>query len=150
MDFFEAIRTVFTKYATFAGRARRAEYWWWMLFTLLGGISFAILDIAMFDTGLENFSPLNTIFSLLTFIPTIAVTARRLHDINRTGWWQIFPIALFAVFIPMTLIGAEILAVAAVLAAAVAMLAICVFMFLRGTNGTNDYGPDPIMEYRVA
>jgi len=78
MNFTESISTCFSKYADFNGRAERAEFWWWVLFVFLVNVI----------TGM--ISPLvSTLFSLATFLPCIAVTARRLHDINRSGWWQL-------------------------------------------------------------
>src|SRR5690348_15748143 len=97
MDFFTAIRTVFAKYATFSGRAPRAEYWFFILFTLVAGLVASMLDVfsglignmaaaldwVLFPTQL--FSPLNLFFFLVTIVPSIACTTRRLHDVNRSG-----------------------------------------------------------------
>lgn len=78
MTFTESISTCFSKYADFNGRAQRSEFWWWVLFVFLVNVI----------TGM--ISPLvSSLFSLATFLPCIAVTARRLHDINRSGWWQL-------------------------------------------------------------
>ena len=78
MTFGESISTCFTKYADFNGRASRPEFWWWVLFVILANAA----------TGM--ISPLlSSLFSLATLLPCIAVTARRLHDINRSGWWQL-------------------------------------------------------------
>ena len=78
MTFVESISTCFAKYADFNGRAQRPEFWWWVLFVFLVNVI----------TGM--ISPLvSTVFSLATLLPSLAVTARRLHDINRSGWWQL-------------------------------------------------------------
>ena len=78
MTFVESISTCFAKYADFNGRAQRPEFWWWVLFVFLVNVI----------TGM--ISPLvSTVFSLATLLPCLAVTARRLHDINRSGWWQL-------------------------------------------------------------
>ena len=71
MSFGAAIASFFSKYATFSGRATRAEFWWFFLFTFLGGL----IPIV----GL--------IFALAVLIPSIAVAVRRLHDTDRSGWW---------------------------------------------------------------
>nr|WP_244598285.1 DUF805 domain-containing protein [Pseudohoeflea suaedae] len=78
------MRTVFRKYATFSGRARRPEYWWFVLFTFVTSLVFSVLDAMLFGMDVE---PLSTIFSLAILIPSLAVGARRLHDVGRTGWW---------------------------------------------------------------
>jgi uncharacterized membrane protein YhaH (DUF805 family) len=78
MTFIESITTCFQKYAEFAGRATRSEFWWWALFVFL---------LSMFVQMLSH--KLGTIVSLITFLPSIAVTTRRLHDIGRSGWWQV-------------------------------------------------------------
>ena len=78
MNFQEAIRICFSKYADFNGRATRPEYWWFVLFVVLVGV------------GLSLISPmLSGIFSLGTLLPSVAAAARRLHDTNRSGWWQL-------------------------------------------------------------
>ena len=71
MGFFGAIKSVLGNYANFSGRARRSEYWWWVVFTLLW----------------SWIPPLNLLLLLVFFIPALAVCVRRLHDTGRTGWW---------------------------------------------------------------
>ena len=78
MDFKEAVRTCFNNYANFNGRAGRAEFWWWALFCLLGSLILGVVS-----------HKLSAIFSLATFVPYIAVAARRLHDTDRSGWLQL-------------------------------------------------------------
>jgi uncharacterized membrane protein YhaH (DUF805 family) len=118
MGFGEAIRTCFSKYVTFGGRARRPEYWYWVLFGVLVGIVTGILDVVVFGTSSGVFS---TLSSLALLLPGLAVTVRRLHDIDRSGWW------IFILLLPI--IGAIIL---------------FVFMCLRGTAGSNRFGPDSV------
>lgn len=71
MGFIAAIKSVLSQYAGFSGRARRSEYWWWVLFTLL----WSWIPI------------LNLILCLIFFLPSLAVAIRRLHDTGRSGWW---------------------------------------------------------------
>tara|TARA_R110002096_G_scaffold8802_5_gene35816 strand:+ start:2113 stop:2460 length:348 start_codon:yes stop_codon:yes gene_type:complete len=87
MDFMTSVRTVFAKYADFNGRAIRSEYWWFVLFTMIVGIILSIIDVIVFS--LESFGPLSSIFQLAVLIPSLAVAARRLHDIDKSGWWQL-------------------------------------------------------------
>lgn len=78
MTFVDSIRTCFKKYADFNGCAPVSEFWWWVLFTIITGM---VLDIFSYKLSLA--------FSLLTFLPGIAVGARRLHDTDRSGWLQL-------------------------------------------------------------
>lgn len=90
MDFKTSVKHVFNNYFTFSGRASRSEFWWWVLFTFLINI---VLNIV-------NSEPLAILTVLALLIPNIAVTARRLHDIDKSGWWQlIMLIPIVGVFI---------------------------------------------------
>ena len=73
MTFKTAIRTCFGKYATFKGRATRPEYWYFVLFIVLGGIATSIIDGALFGAAAKNGGdgPVSTLFSLGTFIPLV-------------------------------------------------------------------------------
>ena len=79
----KAVVQGFRNYADFGGRATRAEFWWWLLFLVIGSAVFTGID-SLIGWG----SLLNTLFGLAILLPTLAVTARRLHDIGKTGWWQ--------------------------------------------------------------
>ena len=90
MDIQSSIKTCFNKYATFSGRASRSEYWFFILFGILGGIVTLIIDVMILDYSIESeYTPINLIFSLILIIPSIAVACRRLHDVNKSGWWQL-------------------------------------------------------------
>lgn len=96
MDFQTAVRTCFNKYATFNGRAHRPELWWFVLFNLLASAVLAVVDSIL---GFEFF---NSIYSLAVLLPSLAVGARRLHDIGRSGWWLLLgliPVIGFLVLI---------------------------------------------------
>ena len=112
---------VLKDYAVFSGRAQRAEYWFFVLFNVIASIILMFVDkiIGTFnpETGVGL---LSTIYSLGVLIPSIAVGARRLHDIGRTGWW------LLLGFIPI--LGAIVL---------------LIFFILDSQPGTNVYGPNP-------
>ena len=81
MTFTEAIEAGFRNYVDFSGRASRSEFWYWNLFLLLAQLVLAIVDYA---TGI---GVLTALFALATLIPNIAVQVRRLHDIDRSGWF---------------------------------------------------------------
>ena len=96
MTFGEAISSGFRRYTDFGGRSGRSEYWFWYLFTTLGSFGFIVLDLVIKTGG-----GLVAVFALVAVIPSLAVAVRRLHDIDRSGWW------LLIGFIP--LIGSIIL-----------------------------------------
>jgi uncharacterized membrane protein YhaH (DUF805 family) len=118
MNFQEAIASGFHNYATFAGRAARSEYWFWTFFAILVGAGAAILDAAFFP-GLTA-RPVHSLASLALFLPGLAVSIRRLHDLDRTGWWLL---------IILTGIG---------------IILLLIWFCLRGTPGPNRYGQDPL------
>lgn len=118
IGFPDAVRRGFHRYATFSGRAQRSEYWWFVLFGFAGNVVAGILDQAIGAGGLQ---PLSTLFSLGILLPSLAVTVRRLHDIDRTGWWW------WIILIPL-----------------LGFIVLLVFHSLRGSEGSNRYGPDPL------
>jgi len=90
MSFVEAVETCFKKYSDFSGRASRSEYWWFFLFNILIGVVASIANQFLFGT--PQF-PISTLVTLGLMLPGLAVGARRLHDINKSGWWQLLLIA---------------------------------------------------------
>ena len=80
MNFQTAIRSGFQNYANFKGRASRAEYWWWALFTVILSILLSSINSSLGDLG-----------SLVTLLPSIAVAIRRVHDVDRAGWFILGP-----------------------------------------------------------
>lgn len=136
MRFQEAIRTcIKEKYATFSGRASRSEYWWFMLFLILitivlVGIGAATID---FETGEPStvsyvFFALAGAFYLAMLVPAIGVGVRRFHDRNLAGWWYLG-----------ALLGGAIPYVGVLIS-----LASFVVTVLKGTDGDNRFGPDPL------
>jgi uncharacterized membrane protein YhaH (DUF805 family) len=118
MNFPQAVATCLKKYAVFSGRASRSEYWYWMLFNLLGGIATGILDTVVFET--TDKQVFSTIFDLIIFLPWLGVEVRRLHDVDRSGWWLL---------INLTVIGA--------------IYPLLVWRCRKGTAGPNRFGDDP-------
>lgn len=111
MDFISAIKSGFSKYATFSGRARRSEYWFWQLFTFLVGIGLSIISAidgvdANGDPRSGFFTAVAGLASLALFLPSLAMLVRRLHDIGKSGWhvvyWGVLP---GLVAFPMMLVG---------------------------------------------
>ena len=100
MNFFEAIKSYFRNYATFKGRASRSEFWFAVMFLLLAQ---SVIDTAfpgtterMWDIDFPQSSAMSQIWSTLTLVPSLAITWRRLHDVDKSGkyfFWILLPIA---------------------------------------------------------
>ena len=100
MDIQTSIKTCFSKYATFSGRASRSEFWLFQLFTFLGSIVTLIIDVMILGFSLDDASsPTNLIFLLIVMIPSVAVGCRRLHDLNKSGWWQILYLTIIGIIL---------------------------------------------------
>ena len=89
MNFITAIKLCFIKYAQFSGRASRSEFWFFVLFGILGSWIAIIIDTMILNYSWEKDGPVYLIFQIIILIPSIAVGARRLHDLNKSGWWQL-------------------------------------------------------------
>lgn len=113
----EAVSTVFRKYAVFNGRAMRSEFWYWTLFTWVVSVVVSLVE----PPTQSGFQFITLLFALGTLVPSIAVSVRRLHDLNRSGWW------LLVFFIPL-----------------LGIVLLVVWFIGRGTVGGNRYGPDPL------
>jgi len=114
MSFVDAIKSGFANYVGFSGRACRSEYWFWTLFVILVNIVAGIID-SFVGLGL-----IGLIVALALFLPGLAVSVRRLHDLDRTGWW------LLLVF---TGIG---------------IILLIIWDCMKGTTGPNRFGADPL------
>ncbi|MBB3461477.1 DUF805 domain-containing protein [Rhizobium sp. BK377] len=142
MGFTEAVWTVSRqKYATFSGRASRSECWWFQLFYWL--VLLAIFIISILAPSGSRDAPAVTvaiitivggIFILAMFLPQVGLQVRRFHDRNISGWWYL---ALFiAGFVPYLNV--------------ISGLTIFVISVLRGTDGPNRFGPDPLHPEAIA
>ena len=120
---FLVLECITKKYATFSGRSKRKEYWLYYLFYVVAFTLFAGLDILLGTVGESDdgsfVGVFSTIISLLLLLPFLSVHIRRLHDINKSGYWA------FIVFIPF-----------------VGFFWILILMCLRGTKGANNFGTD--------
>ncbi len=141
----------YRRYFDFSGRSRRMEYWMFFLFLFLIGIAFniAAMTFGFSASSMMRMNPngaadpsavfqglgvgfwlimtIYGVFALATFIPQLAVTVRRLHDRNMSGWYLL----LFFVLFMIPIINF------------IAIIVFIVFMFLEGTRGPNRYGADP-------
>ena len=123
MSFSQAVSSVLlNKYATFSGRARRSEYWWWYLFVTIVFIVAEIIDRAVGLTYSDltiGGGWLATIAGIVFLVPNLAVGVRRLHDTGRTGWWLLIGL--------VPLIGWIVL----------------LYFFILDSENDNQYGPYP-------
>jgi uncharacterized membrane protein YhaH (DUF805 family) len=90
MSIGDAIRSGLTRYAKFEGRASRPEFWYWFGFVVVATIVLLAVEGSMPTAG--GFGGLGRLFFLLMLCPTLAVGARRMHDIGTPGWWQLIPV----------------------------------------------------------
>lgn len=110
---------VLKKYAEFNGRARRTEYWMFVLINFGISIVLSIIEGTLGFATESNVTVLSGLYSLAVLVPSLAVGVRRLHDTDRSGWWLLLAI------VPL------------------ANIVLLYFLILEGTRGPNQYGPDP-------
>jgi uncharacterized membrane protein YhaH (DUF805 family) len=127
MSFGTAISTCFGKFATFRGRASRSEYWWFYFFCLICMVGAYVVDLLVGTTVADDKGEFaGGLFFWLVFlvlvVPQISAVVRRLHDVDRSGWW--YWIAL------VPLVG----------------IILIVWTCMRGTAGENRFGGDPLAD----
>jgi uncharacterized membrane protein YhaH (DUF805 family) len=115
MTFTEAIKSGFSNYVNFTGRAVRSEFWYWTLFSFLVSIVAGLIDYGIGGNIVSE------LWGLATLLPGLAVAARRLHDTDRSGFW------LFLLLLPL-----------------IGIIVLIVWWCFKGTSGSNQYGPDPL------
>ena len=142
MTFTESIKTCFSKYVTFAGRASRSEFWYFMLFCLLGRTILSLFD--GFVLGMSSIQPTSWVFSLVTFLSSICVKTRRLHDGNRWGWWQLIWLAPIPVFIAAYGLNMSDLMVVVGIAMIACVVMLLVWLIAKGSEGDNRFGSNPL------
>nr|WP_272209989.1 DUF805 domain-containing protein [Marinicella sp. W31]MDC2875839.1 DUF805 domain-containing protein [Marinicella sp. W31] len=97
VGFAEAFRLGFSNYALFHGRSSRGALWFWVLATWIVSVIVSGVDYALFGSSQPGI--LSGIWSLAILVPSYAVGARRLHDINRSGWWQLLVISVIGIIV---------------------------------------------------
>jgi len=162
MTFGDAVKYGFKKYFDFSGRASRSELWWWTLFSFVLGFGCAMVDIAIGwgRNSLEGNGPLATLSVVGTLFPSLAVSVRRLHDTDRSGWWLwgIFLGWIFFLLVAVLAISGEKSEsdVRAVFVGVVALglfgvsVALIVFYCLPGSPGSNRYGPPVVIHQELS
>ncbi|MGV8986745.1 MAG: DUF805 domain-containing protein [Cypionkella sp.] len=129
MNFVEAVKSGYQNYVTFSGRAARSELWWWAVFqiamnviiaAIFGGGRYMMGHGAMgmhYEGGLVA-----NLWALANFLPGLAVGIRRLHDLDKSGWWTLI------VLIPL-----------------VGWIVLIVWYATKGYPGSNRFGPEPVV-----
>ena len=120
MSFTESIGSCLRKYVDGNGRASRSEFWYFQLFLIVIGTIAGWVDSAVFGTGLGDTGMVSTVIMLGTLLPFICATVRRLHDVNKSGWW---------ILIMFTCIG---------------IIPLIIWWATKGTSGSNEHGDDPL------
>ncbi len=126
MNFFDAVKVCFVKYTNFSDRASRSEFWLFTLFTAIVSSMLAFLDPLIAGESFVDydatFPPLSNIFFVAILIPAISVSVRRLHDVNRSGWWLLIELTIIGILFP-----------------------ILYWCCKKGDEGENRFGPKPIV-----
>ncbi len=120
MSFKEAVQSVFSKYAVFEGRARRSEYWYFVLFNSIVSLVLSLIGQMIGGDGSSFQSGLTGVYSLAVLVPSIAVSVRRLHDVGKAGTWYLIN------FVPI-----------------IGWIVFIVFAAKDSDPGENQYGPCP-------
>ena len=121
MTFAEAVETCLVKkFVSFSGRARRSEYWYFTLFSLIVSMAASIIGGMLFVHHEGDVNLLSSLLSLVLFLPGLGVSIRRLHDIGKSAWWYLI------IFVPM-----------------IGWIILLVFMCKDSFPGPNQYGPSP-------
>jgi uncharacterized membrane protein YhaH (DUF805 family) len=120
MTFTQSVKDGFSRYVDFQGRSPRSGYWWWYLFSLIAMGIATVLDLAI-SGGNPSFIVFQLIVALGIVLPGLAVTIRRLHDTDRSGWW------IFIGLVPI-----------------IGTIVLIVFYCTKGTAGPNRFGDDPL------
>ena len=85
----------FKNYANFSGRSSRSAYWFWILWSVIVTLSIEILRAGIGEAGIVYI--IDFVWSLGILVPTVALAARRLHDVGRSGWWQLIAFTIIGI-----------------------------------------------------
>jgi uncharacterized membrane protein YhaH (DUF805 family) len=126
LGFSEALKSFWSNYRNFKGRARRSEYWFIQLFLVLTNLAAAVIDLVLMNGDVDRFVAnggggiVGLIWILATIVPALAVLVRRLHDTGRSGWWALIG------FVPLA-----------------GTIVLLVFTLADSQAQQNSYGPSP-------
>lgn len=134
MSLMDAVKSVYSNYANFGGRARRSEYWYFYLFCILVNIGLEVLLLVVGGGGTSGSTNIlalivnliGGLWGLATIVPQLAVGVRRLHDTGRSGWWLLLWFALI-----------------------IGWIILLIWLCQRSSDGPNKYGPNPINPINV-
>ena len=115
------IKICFVKYTNFSDRASRSELWLFTLFLIILSVVIAFIESELGVAWDDGRSPGSTVFTIVTIIPAVSVAVRRLHDVNRSGWWLLLYFTIIGILLPL------------------------LYWFCKkGDEGVNRFGPNPI------
>ena len=97
VGFVESLSLFFKNYLNFSGRSGPGAYWWYLLWSLIFTILFAQIDSLALDISAEDLFSLSSAFALITLIPSISLSFRRLHDIDKSGWWLLISLTIIGI-----------------------------------------------------
>ena len=97
VGFVESLLLFFKNYLNFSGRSGPSAYWWYLLWSLIFTILFAQIDSLALDISAEDLFSLSSAFALITLIPSISLSFRRLHDIDKSGWWLLISLTIIGI-----------------------------------------------------
>ena len=129
----------FQLYGVFSGRSTREEYW---MFTLIYLVVYFCLSTIAFLLNSDVLSIILTILSFAVIVPTLSITARRLHDVGRSGWWQVAPL-IGLVFAGIGAIQASSTLSLAGIALTFALAIVLLVFLIKPSDDDNQYGKKP-------
>ena len=148
MSFNQSVIVCLSKYIKVNGRASRSEFWWFQLFVVLAQLPFGIL-LNLLNVSSVIYVIINVLSYILAgffFLPNVTVTSRRLHDINKSGWWQIVPWGFGVIYYSVALTIGEnhIIALITLLGAGISALVLLFLLTRRSEVNDNKYGVSSI------
>ena len=145
LSFSDAIKTCYHKFFTINGRACRSEFWYFVIFAFIAHLVLSFCAVFPVIGELAG-----SVGSLLVLIPFSTVSIRRMHDLDKSGLWLLFPALLIVIALFLIVYGALatagilfFLGIVFILASAVSVVLIALLMDQPGTYGQNRFGPDP-------
>jgi uncharacterized membrane protein YhaH (DUF805 family) len=99
VGFVESLLLFFKNYLNFSGRSGPSAYWWYMLWSLIFTILFGLIDSLALGISAEDLFSFSNLFALITLIPGLALSFRRLHDIDKSAWWLLIVLTIIGFFV---------------------------------------------------